>query len=184
MLCPLESAALNTKKRVIQFGLSKLSWLLFSHYVMSGCLWPHGLQHTRPPCHSPSPRVCPSSCSLMLSSHLILCRPLLFFLSIFLSTRVFSQWVSCLHQVAKGLELQTSASVPPMNIQGWFPLRLTGLISLLSRGLSGVFSRTTVQSKAWILQCSAFFRVLLSHLYMTAGRTTALTILADITFLS
>ena len=105
MFCPLESAALNTKKRVIQFGLSKLSWLLFSHYVMSGCLWPHGLQHTRPPCHSPSPRVCPSSCSLMLSSHLILCCPLLFFLSIFLSTRVFSQWVSCLHQVAKDLEL-------------------------------------------------------------------------------
>ena len=91
MSCPLGSAALNTKERVTRFRLSKLSWLLlFSHYVMSGCLRPHGPQHTRSPCHSPCPRVCPSSRSLMLSSHLILCRPLVFLLSIFLSIRVLS----------------------------------------------------------------------------------------------
>ena len=55
------------------------------------------------------------------------------------------QWVSCLHQVAKVLELQLSAAVLPMNIQGWFPLGLTGLIFLQSKGLSRVFSNTTVQ---------------------------------------
>ena len=53
------------------------------------------------------------------------------------------QWVGSSHQVAKVLELQLLASVHPMNIQGWFPLGLTGLISLLSKGLSRVFSSTT-----------------------------------------
>ena len=54
------------------------------------------------------------------------------------------KWVSSSHQVAKVLELSTSASVLPMNIKGWFPLGLTGLISLQSEGLSRVFN-TTVQ---------------------------------------
>ena len=55
------------------------------------------------------------------------------------------QWVVSWHQVAKVLELQLQPSVLPMNIQGWFPIGLTGLISLLSKGLSRVFSNTTVQ---------------------------------------
>ena len=54
------------------------------------------------------------------------------------------QWVGSLHQVAKVLEFQLPSSVLPMNIQGWFPLGLTGLI-LQSKGLSRVFSNTTVQ---------------------------------------
>ena len=66
-----------------------------------------------------------------------------------------------------------SVSVLPVNSQGWFPLGSTGLISLQSKGLSGVFSNTT----AWasVLQCSAFFMVQLSHPYMTTGKTIALT---------
>ena len=77
---------------------------------------------------------------LMPSNHLILCRPLCL-PSIFPSIRVSSS-----HQVAKVLELQLQhQSFLPMNIQDWFPLGLTGLISLLSKGLSGVFSNTTVQ---------------------------------------
>ena len=55
------------------------------------------------------------------------------------------QWVSSLHQVAKILELQFSASIISMNIQDWFPLGMTGLISLQSKGLSRDFSNTTVQ---------------------------------------
>ena len=55
------------------------------------------------------------------------------------------QWVSSSHQVAKVVEFQLQASILPMNIQNWFPLGLTGLISLLSRGLSRVFSSTTIQ---------------------------------------
>ena len=58
-----------------------------------------------------------------------------------------------------------------MNIQDWFPLGLTDLISLLSKGLSRVFK----SSEASILQCSAFFMVQLSHPYLTAGKTIALT---------
>ena len=67
-----------------------------------------------------------------------------------------------------------SASVLPMNIQGWFPLGLTGLISLLSKGLSRVLQHHN--SKTSILCHSAFFMVQLSHLYMTIGKTIALTI--------
>ena len=70
-------------------------------------------------------------------------------------------------------DVSASASVLAVNIQGWFPLGWTGLISFLSRRLSRVFSHTTVQ----ILQCSAFFLVQLLHLYMTAGKIIALTIL-------
>ena len=81
--------------------------------------------------------------SMMLSNHLILCCPLLFLPSIFPSIRVFPS-----DQVfaSGGQSIGASASVPvlPMNIQGWFPLGLTALISLLSRGLSRVFSSTTV----------------------------------------
>ena len=68
-----------------------------------------------------------------------------------------------------------SASILPMNIQGWFPLGLTGLMSLVSKGLS----KSLLQhhnSKASILQCSAFFMVQLSHPHMTTGKTIALTI--------
>ena len=73
-----------------------------------------------------------------------------------------------------GQTIEAKPSVLPMNIQGWFPLGLTGLISLLSKGLSRVFSSTI--SKESILWCSAFFMVQLSHPYMTTGKTIALTI--------
>ena len=59
-------------------------------------------------------------------------------------------------------EASASALVLPKSIQDWFPLRLTGLISLLSKGLSRVFSSTTVRKKASVLRCSAFFIVQLS----------------------
>ena len=66
-----------------------------------------------------------------------------------------------------------SASVLPMNIQDLFPLRLTGLISLESKGLSRVFSSTTIQ-KHRLFCIKAFFMVQLSHLYMTTGETISL----------
>ena len=65
-----------------------------------------------------------------------------------------------------------SASVLPMNIQCWFPLGLTDLISLLSKGLKSLLQHHS--SKASVLQCSAFFIVQLSHPYMTTGKTIAL----------
>ena len=76
--------------------------------------------------------------------------------------------------MAKVLELQPQlTSVLPMNIQDWFPLGWTGLISLQSKGLSSLLQHHS--SKASILWHSAFFMVQLSHPYMTTGRTIALT---------
>ena len=77
---------------------------------------------------------------VMSSSHLILSCPFFFFR--LAQHQGLSQWVGSLRQVAKVLELQHQL---PMNIQGWFPLLLTGSISLLSKGLSRVFSNTTVR---------------------------------------
>ena len=74
-----------------------------------------------------------------------------------------------------GQSIGASASALPMNIQDWFPLGWTGLISLQSKGLSRVFSNTTV-FRASILWHSAFHMVQLAHLYMTTGKTIALTI--------
>ena len=67
-----------------------------------------------------------------------------------------------------------SALVLPMDIQDWFPLGLTALISLQSKGLSNLLQHHS--SKASVLQCSAFFMVQLSRTYMTTGKTTVLTI--------
>ena len=75
---------------------------------------------------------------------------------------------------SNGQSIGASASVLPMNIQGWFPLGLTGFISLLSKGLSRIFSRTTIwRHQFW---CSDFFMIQLAHSYMATGKTIALTI--------
>ena len=82
--------------------------------------------------------------SVMPSNHLILCCPLLLQPSIFSSIRVFSSELA-LHIGGQSIRTSASASILSMNIQGWFPLGLTGLISLLSKGLWRVFSSTTIQ---------------------------------------
>ena len=119
--------------------------LFFSHSVVSNSLRPHGLQHTRPPCPSPLPDICPSSCPLHRWCHLAISSPdalFSFCLQSFPASGTFpmSQLFTSYDQ---NTGVSASASVLPMNVQGWFPLRLTGLISLLSKGLSGVFSSTT-----------------------------------------
>ena len=103
--------------------------------------------------------------SMMPSNHLILCRPLL------LLPSVLSQLFSSGGQSIRASAL---ASVLLMNIQDWFPLELTGLISLQSKRFSRVFSNHA-SSKAWILWCSAVFMVQFSHPHMTTGKTIALT---------
>ena len=114
--------------------------------------------------------------SVMPSNHLILCHPLLL-PSIIPSIRVFSnESVLCISwpkDWSFSFKLN-KWSVFPMNIQDWSPLGWTGWISLQSKGLSRVFSNTTVP-KAWVLWDSAFFMVQLSHPYMTTGKTRALT---------
>ena len=82
--------------------------------------------------------------------------------------------MSVLQSGCQSIGASASASVLPMNVQDGFPLGWTGWISLQSKGLSRVFSNTTVQ-KASILWHSVFFIVQLSHPYMTTGKTIALT---------
>ena len=83
--------------------------------------------------------------SVLLSNHLILCCSLLFLPSVFASIRVFSNESTLRIQVGQSIGASASASILPMNIQGWFPLGWTDLISLQTKGLSRVFSNTTVQ---------------------------------------
>ena len=117
--------------------------LLFSRSVVSDSLPPHGLQHDRLPCPSLSPIVCSNSCSLIWWCHPTISFSVLYFSSCPQSfpASVFSNELAlCIRWPVIG----TSASVLPMNIQGWFPLGLTGLILLLFKGLSRIFCSTTV----------------------------------------
>ena len=114
---------------------------------MYDSLWPHGLEHTRLPCPSLSTGVCANSCPLSRQ-----CHP-----AISSSVAAFSSWAQSFPTsesfpvsqffASGGQSIGTSAlaSVLSMNIQDWFPLGLTGLISLQSKELSRVFSNTTVQ---------------------------------------
>ena len=103
----------------------------------------HRLQHARPLCPSPSPHICPSSCALHQWCHpAILSSDALFS---FCPQSFPGSGTFPMSQMTKILGVSASASVFPMSIQGWFPLRLTSLISLQSKGLSGVFSNTTVR---------------------------------------
>ena len=83
--------------------------------------------------------------SVMSSNHLFLCRPLFLLPSVFPSIRVFSSELALCIRWPKYWNFSFSIS-PSMNIQGWFPLGLTGLISLLSKGLSNIFSSTTIRN--------------------------------------
>ena len=105
-------------------------------------VWLRGLQHTRPPCHSPSPSVCPSSL-VMPSSRLILWWLFSFCPQSFPVSGTFPE-SQLFASGDQNTGASASASVFPMSIQVWFPLQLTGLISLLSNGFSGVFPSTIV----------------------------------------
>ena len=117
--------------------------LSFSRQIMSNSFQLHGLQHSRLPCTSPSPRVCPSSCPLNRWCHPTISSSVTSFSSCpqsfpasgsFPKSQLFAS-------DGQGIGASASASVFLMNIQGRFPLRWTGLISLQSKGLSS----TTVQ---------------------------------------
>ena len=110
--------------------------------------------------------------SVTLSSHLILCRPLLLLPPIPPSIRVFSN-ESTLHMRWQRTGVSALASFLPKKSQGWTPSEWTGCISLQSKGLSSLLQHHS--SKASILWRSAFFTVQLSHPYMTTGKTIALT---------
>ena len=115
--------------------------------VVSDSTQPHGLQHTKLPCQSPIPRACSNSWPfelVMPSNSLILCHPLSSHLQTF-SASVSLPISQFFTSGSQSIGVLASASVLPMNVQDWFPLGWTGWISLQSKGLSRVFSNTTVQ---------------------------------------
>ena len=119
----------------------------FSHSVVSYSLRSHGLLHARPPCPSPTPGVYPNSCPLSQWCHLTISSSVIPCFS-HLQSFPASESFPMSHLYASGgqiIGVSTWASVLPMNTQDWSPLGLTGWISLQSKGLSKVFSNTTVQ---------------------------------------
>ena len=126
-------------------GWKKVRSVQFRHSVISNSLWPHRLQHTRLPCTSPTPGGCWNSCPLIQWCHPTTSSSVVHFcwLQFFLGSWSFP-WVSYLIiRWPKYCSFSFSIS-PSMSTQGWFPLGLTDLISLQSKGLSRVSSSTTI----------------------------------------
>ena len=157
----------------------KKSGGVISLSFMSNSLQPHGLQHARLPCPSPSPGVDSNSCLLNWWCHPTISSSIVPFFSHLQSFSAsgsipVSQFFT---SGGQSIGASASASVLPMNIQGWFPLGSDWLVLLAVQGtLKSLLQHHS--SKASVLRCLAFFIVQLSHLYMTTGKTIALTILA------
>ena len=119
----------------------------FSHSVVSDSLRPHGLQHTRPPCPSPTPRVYTNSCPLSRWCHPTISSSVVPFSSHLQSFPASGSFQISQFFTSGGQSIGVSAStsVIPMNTQDWSPLGWTYWISLLSSGLSKVFSNSTIQ---------------------------------------
>ena len=119
----------------------------FSHSVVFDSLRPHELQNTRLPCPSPTPGACSNSCPLSQWCHPTSSSSVIPFSSYLQSFPAsgFFQMSQFFASVGQTIGVSASTSALPMNIQDWFPLWWTGWISLQSKGLSRVFSNTTVQ---------------------------------------
>ena len=131
----------------IYIPTNSVSSIQFSCLVVSDSLWPHEPQHTRPPCPSPTARVYPNSCPLSRCSHSTISSSVVPFSSCpqsFPASESF-QMSQLFTSVGQSIGVSASTSVLPMNTQDWSPLGWTGWISVQSKGLSRVFSNTTVQ---------------------------------------
>ena len=142
----------------------------FSHSFVSNSLWPHGLQHARLPCPSPTPKACSNSYPSNWWYHPTISSSVILFSSYLQSFPASGSFPMCQFFSSGGQIIGASASVLPMSIQDWFPLGWTGFISLQSKSLLQHPSLNTS-----ILCHSTFFIIQLSHPYMIAGKTIALT---------
>ena len=133
-------------KTFIEYLLLKMKSESVSHSVVSDALGPHGLQHTRPPCPSPTPGVCTNSRPLSWWCHLTISSSVVPFFSCLQSfpTSGSFQMSQLFASGGQSIGVSASASVRPMNTQDW-SLGWIGWIALQSKGLSRVFSNTTVQ---------------------------------------
>ena len=154
----------------------QFSSLKFSHSVVSDSLRPHGLEHSRPPCPLPTPRVYSNSWPLSRWCHptiSILCHPLLLLPSIFPNIRIFSNKLVLCIRWPKYWSFSFSIS-PSNEYSGLISIRMDWLDLLAVKGtLKSLLQHHS--SKASILWCLAFFIVQLSYPYMTTGKTITLT---------
>ena len=132
---------------------TSIGLLSFNHSVVSDSLQPQGLQQARLPCPSPSPRVCSNSSPSSWWCHPTILSSVVPFSSCLQSFPASGSVLMSQLFISGGQSTgaSTSASVLPKNIQGWFPLGLTGLVSLQSKGFSRVFSNTTVQKHQFLV---------------------------------
>ena len=141
------SLIFNMLSRFVITFFPRSSSVQFSHSAMSDSLQPHGMQHTRPPWCTPTPAIYSNSCPLSLWCHPTISSsvvPFSFCLQSFPESGSFlmSQFFA---SGGQSIGISALSSVLPMNIQDWFPLGWTGWISLQFKGLSRVFTNTTVQ---------------------------------------
>ena len=129
------------------FIMLRFSSVQFSHSVVSDFLRPHELQHARPPCPSPTPRVHPNSCPSSWWCHPAISSSVIPFSSCpqFLPASESFPMSQLFAWGGQSTGVSALASVLPKNTEDWSPSEWTGWISLQSKGLSRVFSNTTVQ---------------------------------------
>ena len=134
--------------------VSPQHWLSvqFSRSFVSNSLWPHGLQHARPPCPSPTPGVYSKSCLLSQWCHPTISSSIVPFSSCLQSFPASGsfQMNQLFASGSQSIGVSASPSVLSMSIQDWFPLGWTGWISLQFKGLSRVFVKTTVQKRQFL----------------------------------
>ena len=144
--CPCYQILQTIPQSLLLLLLLQFSSIQFSRSVVSYSMRPHGLQHSRPPCPSSTPKVHPNPCPLSRWCHPTVSSSAVPFSSCpqsFPASGSF-QMSQLFTSGGQSIGVSASISVPPMNTQDWFPLGLTGWISLQSKGLSRVFY-TTVQ---------------------------------------
>ena len=176
-LLPLITVSLfSISVSVFLFYKYKMWSVQFSHSVVSDSLWPHGLQHAKPPCSSPTPGVYSNSCPLTQWCHPTISSSVVPFSSHLQSLPASGsfQMSQLLASGGQSIIVSASTSVLPVNIQDWFPSGWASWISLLFKGFSRLFTSTIVQKHQYF-DAQLFFIVQLSHPYMTTGKTIALT---------
>ena len=145
LVIPVHVAKVQSLVRELRSHM--FSSVQFSHSVMSNSLWPHELQHARPPCPSPTPRVHPNSCPLSWWCHPTISSSVVPFSSCPQSFPASGSFPVSQLFASGGQRIAVSASTSdlPMNTQDWSSLGWTSWMSLKSKGLSRVLSNTTVQ---------------------------------------
>ena len=167
---PWESYLSSLSIKFLSYKRNQVRSDQISRSFVSNSLRPHGLQHARLPCPSPTPKACSNSYPSNWWYHPTISSSVILFSSYLQSFPAWGSFPMCRFFSSGGQSIGASALVLPMNIQDWFPLGWAGFISLQSKSLLQHPSLNTS-----ILCHSTFFIIQLSHPYMIAGKTIALT---------